>query len=95
MNGFTEVLTWILCSNRENFALLNREDDRSSAVIIGNPRSSDFEVCVKLSLVVFQAYYIFMFYFDFGRFNLFELAFLHLCITFLPDMHLCFSLFYC
>jgi hypothetical protein len=23
-----------------------------------------------------------MFYFDFGRFNLFELAFLHLCITF-------------
>ncbi|KAB5529639.1 hypothetical protein DKX38_019720 [Salix brachista] len=46
MNGFTEVLTWILCSNRENFALLNREDDQSSAVIIGNPRSSDFEVII-------------------------------------------------
>uniref|UniRef100_A0A6M2F3M4 phenylalanine--tRNA ligase n=1 Tax=Populus davidiana TaxID=266767 RepID=A0A6M2F3M4_9ROSI len=50
MNGFTEVLTWILCSNRENFALLNREDDRSSAVIIGNPRSSDFEA-VRTSLM--------------------------------------------
>ncbi|CAK7339688.1 unnamed protein product [Dovyalis caffra] len=43
MNGFTEVLTWILCSNRDNFALLNRKDDQSSAVIVGNPRSSDFE----------------------------------------------------
>ncbi|KAJ6757623.1 PHENYLALANINE--TRNA LIGASE BETA SUBUNIT [Salix koriyanagi] len=50
MNGFTEVLTWILCSNRENFALLNREDDQSSAVIIGNPRSSDFEA-VRTSLM--------------------------------------------
>ncbi|KAJ6957702.1 hypothetical protein NC653_039613 [Populus alba x Populus x berolinensis] len=50
MNGFTEVLTWILCSYRENFASLNREDDQSSAVIIGNPRSSDFEV-VRTSLM--------------------------------------------
>uniref|UniRef100_A0A6N2NIA7 phenylalanine--tRNA ligase n=1 Tax=Salix viminalis TaxID=40686 RepID=A0A6N2NIA7_SALVM len=50
MNGFTEVLTWILCSHRENFALLNREDDQSSAVIIGNPRSSDFEA-VRTSLM--------------------------------------------
>jgi len=44
MNGFTEVLTWILCSYKENFAMLNRNDD-GSAVIIANPRSSDFEVC--------------------------------------------------
>ncbi|KAJ4837850.1 hypothetical protein Tsubulata_001665 [Turnera subulata] len=42
-NGYTEVLTWILCSHREIFSLLNREDDKS-AVIIANPRSSDFEV---------------------------------------------------
>jgi phenylalanyl-tRNA synthetase beta chain len=60
MNGFTEVLTWILCSYRENFASLNREDDQSSAVIIGNPRSSDFEVCAESSLVMFQAYYVCM-----------------------------------
>lgn len=49
MNGFTEVLTWILCSYKENFAMLNRNDD-GSAVIIANPRSSDFEV-VRTSLM--------------------------------------------
>ncbi|MBA0835440.1 hypothetical protein Goarm_007720 [Gossypium armourianum] len=50
MNGFTEVLTWILCSKKENFEMLNRKDDKSTAVIIGNPRSSDFEV-VRTSLM--------------------------------------------
>ncbi|KAH7528844.1 hypothetical protein FEM48_Zijuj05G0120900 [Ziziphus jujuba var. spinosa] len=50
MNGFTEVLTFILCSRKENFTMLNREDDKSTAVIIGNPRSSDFEV-VRTSLM--------------------------------------------
>ena len=44
MNGYTEVLTWILCSYKENFSMLNRKDDKSTAVIIGNPRSADFEV---------------------------------------------------
>ena len=44
MIGFTEVLTFILCSKKEDFAMLNRKDDKSKAVIIGNPRSSDFEV---------------------------------------------------
>jgi len=44
MIGFTEVLTFILCSKKENFSMLNRKDDKSKAVIIGNPRSSDFEV---------------------------------------------------
>lgn len=43
MNVYTEVVTWILCSLKENFAMLNREDD-NSAVIIANPRSADFEV---------------------------------------------------
>lgn len=43
MNVYSEVLTWILCSCKENFAMLNRKDD-NSAVIIGNPRSADFEV---------------------------------------------------
>ncbi|KAF7838580.1 phenylalanine--tRNA ligase beta subunit, cytoplasmic [Senna tora] len=50
MIGFTEVLTFILCSYKENFAMLNRKDDKSTAVIIGNPRSSDFEA-VRTSLM--------------------------------------------
>ncbi|KAK9996352.1 hypothetical protein SO802_021038 [Lithocarpus litseifolius] len=43
MCGFTEVLSFILCSLNDNFAMLNREDDKSTAVIIGNPRSSENE----------------------------------------------------
>uniref|UniRef100_A0A2N9F3P3 phenylalanine--tRNA ligase n=1 Tax=Fagus sylvatica TaxID=28930 RepID=A0A2N9F3P3_FAGSY len=43
MCGFTEVLSFILCSLNDNFAMLNREDDRSTAVIIENPRSSENE----------------------------------------------------
>ncbi|KAI4341483.1 hypothetical protein MLD38_026202 [Melastoma candidum] len=50
MNGFTEVLTWILCSRKENFEMLNRKDNQSTAVIIGNPRSADFEA-VRTSLM--------------------------------------------
>ncbi|KAK2357670.1 phenylalanine--tRNA ligase beta subunit, cytoplasmic [Trifolium repens] len=41
--GFTEVLTFILCSKKEISSMLIRKDDKSKAVIIGNPRSSDFE----------------------------------------------------
>ncbi|KAL3513523.1 hypothetical protein ACH5RR_026240 [Cinchona calisaya] len=48
--GFTEVLTWILCSYKENFTMLNRNDDKATAVINGNPRSADFEV-VRTSLL--------------------------------------------
>lgn len=44
MVGFTEVLTWILCSYKENFTMLNRKDDKATAAINGNPRSADFEV---------------------------------------------------
>jgi len=43
---YTEVVTWLLCSHKENFAMLNREDV-NSAVIVGNPRSADFEVPFK------------------------------------------------
>ncbi|KAL0709574.1 hypothetical protein Bca4012_016552 [Brassica carinata] len=43
MNVFTEVMTYILCSHKENISLLNREDD-NSACIVSNPRSADFEV---------------------------------------------------
>ncbi|PRQ16427.1 putative phenylalanine--tRNA ligase [Rosa chinensis] len=44
MNGYTEVLNFILCSWRENFDMLRRRDDKSKAVVVGNPRSSDFEL---------------------------------------------------
>ncbi|KAL0360099.1 UNVERIFIED_CONTAM: Phenylalanine--tRNA ligase beta subunit, cytoplasmic [Sesamum radiatum] len=43
MVGYTEVLTWILCSYKENFTMLNRKEDKLAA-INGNPRSADFEV---------------------------------------------------
>lgn len=39
-----EVVTWILGSHEENFAMLRRESDAQNAVIIENPRSSDFGV---------------------------------------------------
>eukprot|EP00252_Welwitschia_mirabilis_P019812 TRINITY_DN4694_c0_g2_i1.p1 TRINITY_DN4694_c0_g2~~TRINITY_DN4694_c0_g2_i1.p1 ORF type:complete len:591 (+),score=130.08 TRINITY_DN4694_c0_g2_i1:313-2085(+) len=50
MAGFTEVLTWILCSSKENFCMINRRDDGKTAVVIANPRTSDFEV-VRTSLL--------------------------------------------
>ncbi|CAI9114782.1 OLC1v1015583C1 [Oldenlandia corymbosa var. corymbosa] len=50
MAGFSEVLNWILCSHKENFTMLNRKDDKKTAVINGNPRSADFEV-VRTSLM--------------------------------------------
>lgn len=45
MAGFTEVLTWALCSHDENFESLRREDDGATAVCIGNPATAEFEVC--------------------------------------------------
>eukprot|EP00892_Ulva_mutabilis_P000903 jgi/Ulvmu1/10813/UM069_0049.1 len=40
--GFTEVLTWALCSHAENFANLRREDD--GAVRLSNPATVEFQV---------------------------------------------------
>lgn len=40
--GFTEVLTWALCSHAENFAHLRREDD--GAVRLSNPATIEFQV---------------------------------------------------
>lgn len=42
MAGFTEVLTWALCSNADNYANLNRPDDGKS-VKIANSKSADFQ----------------------------------------------------
>ncbi|KAM0950056.1 putative phenylalanine--tRNA ligase [Dioscorea sansibarensis] len=47
--GYLEVLTWILCSHEENFSMLKRADV-GNAVIIANPRSSEFQV-VRNSLM--------------------------------------------
>ncbi|XP_024008694.1 phenylalanine--tRNA ligase beta subunit, cytoplasmic isoform X2 [Eutrema salsugineum] len=49
MCGYTEVLTFALCSHKEHFAMLNRKDDHST-VIVGNPRSADSEV-IRSSLM--------------------------------------------
>ncbi|KAG0477998.1 hypothetical protein HPP92_012717 [Vanilla planifolia] len=48
--GYMEVLTWLLCSHDENFAMVNRTENGEKAVTIGNPRSSEFEV-VRTSLM--------------------------------------------
>jgi Phenylalanyl tRNA synthetase beta chain CLM domain len=45
MAGYTEVLTWALCSRAENFGSLRRQDDGTTAVSIGNPATVEFEVC--------------------------------------------------
>lgn len=50
MAGFTEVLTWLLGSREENFVMVNRKDDVNTAVIVDNPRTSEFEV-VRNSLL--------------------------------------------
>ncbi|KAH7653277.1 phenylalanyl-tRNA synthetase beta chain protein [Dioscorea alata] len=47
--GYLEVLTWILCSHEENFSMLKRAN-AGNAVIIANPRSSEFQV-VRNSLM--------------------------------------------
>ena len=48
-SGFTEVLTWALCSRKENFTDLMVEDPgigaADGAVSIGNPATAEFEVC--------------------------------------------------
>lgn len=48
--GYMEVLTFVLTSYEENFDMLNRKDDGNKAVIIANPRTSEFEV-VRTSLM--------------------------------------------
>jgi len=47
--GYSEVLTWILCSREDNFKSLNRPDD-ASAVIISNPKTPEFQ-CARVTLL--------------------------------------------
>ncbi|KJE94828.1 phenylalanyl-tRNA synthetase [Capsaspora owczarzaki ATCC 30864] len=44
MAGFTEVLTFSLCSHAENFSNMRHQDD-NSAVVLANPQSVEFQVC--------------------------------------------------
>ena len=48
--GYTEVLSFALCSYKENFEYLQRPDN-GSAVIIANPKTTDFEVARTTLLV--------------------------------------------
>jgi phenylalanyl-tRNA synthetase beta chain len=41
--GFTEILTWALCSRFENFGALQHPE--GEAVEIGNPATQEFQVC--------------------------------------------------
>ena len=41
--GYTEALTLSLCARAENFEMLNQPDD-NSAVVIGNPKTIEFQV---------------------------------------------------
>jgi phenylalanyl-tRNA synthetase beta chain len=43
--GYTEVLTWVTVSNAENFDMLQRVDDGTTAVKIGNPKTLEFQEC--------------------------------------------------
>ena len=45
MMGFTEALTFALCSHDEAFKYLRREDDGKQAVVIANPKTIEFQVC--------------------------------------------------
>ncbi|CAL6439220.1 unnamed protein product [Bathycoccus prasinos] len=42
--GFSEVLTWILCSHDDNFKNVRREDNGNCAAIVANPSSIDVQV---------------------------------------------------
>ncbi|EGF81402.1 hypothetical protein BATDEDRAFT_19136 [Batrachochytrium dendrobatidis JAM81] len=48
-SGFTEVLTFTLCSHNENFAYLNKKDQKE-AVILSNPKTIEYQV-VRTSLM--------------------------------------------
>ncbi|KAL4115911.1 hypothetical protein PRIC2_012916 [Phytophthora ramorum] len=49
-SGYIELLTHGLCSHKENFEYLNREDDGKTAVVLSNPATVEFEV-VRTSML--------------------------------------------
>lgn len=55
MAGFTEILTWALCSRAENWTHRLLPDDPQGAVGVGNPATAEFEVC-RTSLLPGEAW---------------------------------------
>lgn len=47
LSGYTEVLTWALCSRAENFDNMRNPEATpgTAAVAVGNPQTAEFEVC--------------------------------------------------
>lgn len=46
MAGYTEVLTWALCSRAENFGHMRLKlNAQGGAVSVGNPATAEFEIC--------------------------------------------------
>ncbi len=50
MAGFTEVLTWVLCSMADNFENIGAVNDGLTAAVVANPAASDFQA-VRCSLL--------------------------------------------
>lgn len=50
LTGFTEVLTFSLCSHDENYAWLKKVDPGQEAIVLANPKTIEFEV-VHTSLI--------------------------------------------
>ncbi|WFC96802.1 phenylalanine--tRNA ligase [Malassezia brasiliensis] len=48
--GWVEALPLILCSHDENFRFMNRPDDKTKAIVLGNPKTAEFQV-VRTSLI--------------------------------------------
>jgi phenylalanyl-tRNA synthetase beta chain len=46
--GFTEALTFALCSTDDCFSKMRRVDDGNSAVVISNPKTDEFQVVALL-----------------------------------------------
>lgn len=44
MAGFTEVLTWVLCSHADAFGNVRLVDDGATAAAVANPSASDFQL---------------------------------------------------
>ena len=43
--GWTEALTFALCSHDETFGYMRRPDDGKSAAVIANPKTAEFQIC--------------------------------------------------
>ena len=49
-SGWLEVLPLILCSHDENFGWMNRSDDGKTAIVLENPKTSEYQI-VRTSLL--------------------------------------------